>query len=68
MDAKRPFLLQTFVATVLEKVRGFLYCDTLADAEECKAFVDTYGADAMPVLGEAIVAESDKICTALGCE
>jgi hypothetical protein len=45
-----------------------LYCETLADAAECQAFVDTYGADAMPVLGEAIVAESDKICTALGCE
>jgi hypothetical protein len=57
-----------FIASVLGKVTGFLYCDTAADPADCKTFVDTYGAAAMPVLGDGLVTESEQICNSLGCE
>ena len=62
------FKNEDFINSVLEKVSGFLYCDTAADPAECKAFVDAYGAAAMPVLGDGLVTEAESICTALGCE
>jgi hypothetical protein len=60
---------EDFVASVLEKITGFLYCDTLGDgAADCVAFVDKYGTAAMPVLGDGLAAESATICDNLGCE
>ena len=57
-----------FISSVLDKVTSFLYCDTAADPAECKAFVDTYGAAAMPVFGDGLLTESEQICENLGCE
>jgi hypothetical protein len=60
---------EDFVASVLEKITGFLYCDTLGDgAADCVAFVDKYGTAAMPVLGDGLAAESATVCDNLGCE
>ena len=57
-----------FISSVLDKGTGFLYCDNAADPAECKAFVDAYGAVAMPVLGNGLITEAENICDNLGCE
>ena len=57
-----------FIDSVLKKLIGFLYCDTVEDSAECVAFVERYGPAAMPVLADGLTTEAETICNTLGCE
>ena len=59
---------EAFVTSLLDKVIGFLYCDTAADPTECQAFVETYGVAIMSVLGDYLVTEDVSTCDRIGCE
>ncbi len=53
--------------SVAEKLSGSLFCDTVEDPDDCKAFVDIFVPAAMPEVSKSLLSYASELCTDLGC-
>lgn len=60
--------MKDFITSVVGKLSGALFCDTVEDPADCKTFVDNFGPLAMPAVAEILLSFNKILCTDLGCQ